>query len=308
MFYKRELNKNKSLGQPRAATPGLQVLALAIAALFASNASAFDVDAGDYTALPAGTTLAAAYYQYASRDAIYANGNRLPGSNRLDSDVGILRGVHYMNVGGYIIDPQFLLPFGSLQGKDSLASLGQESGVGDLILATTLWLVNKPESSTYFGITPFLQLPTGDYDRNRALNLGENRWRLTLQGGYITPLADKLLLDVIGDVTFYGKNDDFGPGSARMTQKAQYQLQTHLRYNLTSAWDIRLGISHVAGGETEIGDVAQNNRQRTTKFTVGSGYFITPTLQLLANYGRDIAVENGFREENRLNLRLLTLF
>ena len=191
---------------------------------------------------------------------------------------------------------------------NSLAGLGEESGVGDLILATTLWLVNKPESRTYFGITPFLQLPTGDYDRNRALNLGENRWRLTLQGGYIMPLADKLLLDVIGDVTFYGKNDDYGPGSDKLTQKAQYQLQTHLRYNLTPTWDIRLGLSHVTGGETEINDVAQNNRQRTTKFTVGSAYFITPTLQLLANYGRDVAVENGFREENRLNLRLLTLF
>lgn len=308
MFYQRKLNKNRSHWQPRAKVASLRMVTCALGALFATQASAFDVDAGDYTALPAGTTLVAAYYQHASRDAIFANGNRAPGNNRLDSDVGILRGVHYMKVGGYIIDPQFLLPFGSLKGKESLAGLGQESGVGDLILATTLWLVNKPESSTYFGITPFLQLPTGDYDRNRALNLGENRWRLTLQGGFITPLADKLLLDVIGDVTFYGKNDDFGPSSAKLSQKAQYQLQTHLRYNLTPTWDVRLGLSHVTGGETEIDDVAQNNRQRTTKFTVGSGYFITPTLQLLANYGRDIAVENGFREENRLNLRLLTLF
>lgn len=308
MFYSRKLNNNKSLGQPQVGVSYLQTLALAFSTLFASSASAFDVDAGDYTALPAGTTLAAAYYQHASRDALYANGNKLPGSNRLDSDVGILRGVHYMNVGGFIIDPQFLLPFGSLKGKESLAALGQESGIGDLILATTLWLVNKPESSTYFGITPFLQLPTGDYDKNRALNLGENRWRLTLQAGYITPLADKLLLDVIGDVTVYGKNDDFGPGSARMSQKAQYQIQTYLRYNLTPAWDMRLGLSYMAGGETEIDDVAQNNRQRMSKFTVGSGYFITPTLQFLANYGRDISVENSFREDNRFNLRLLTLF
>lgn len=307
MFYKQKVD-NKCLGLPHPKAGGLKIMALVLGGLFASSASAFDVDAGDYTALPAGTTLAAVYYQHASRDALYAGGNKLPGSNRLDSDVGILRGVHFMNVGGFIIDPQFLLPFGSLKGKDSLASLGQETGVGDLVLASTLWLVNKPETSTYFGITPFLQLPTGDYDKNRALNLGENRWRLTLQGGYITRLADKLLLDVIGDVTVYGKNDAFGPSSAKMTQKAQYQLQTHLRYNLSPSWDVRLGLSHVAGGETEVNNVAQSDRQRTTKFTVGSAYFITPTVQVLANYGRDASVENGFREENRLNLRLLTLF
>jgi hypothetical protein len=298
-------NNKKSLPRRRAIA---LAAALAIGLSGSPGASAFDVDAGDYTALPAGTTLAAVYYQNVSRDALLAGGNKVAGNNRLDSNVGILRGVHYLNVGGYIIDPQFLLPFGSLEGKRSLSGLGEESGVGDLILATTLWLVNKPASGTYFGLTPFLQLPTGDYERNRALNLGENRWRLTLQGGFITPLADRLLLDVIGDVTFYGKNDDYGPSGVKMTQKAQYQLQTHLRYNLTPAWDIRFGLSHINGGETAVADVDQNNRQRTTKLSIGSGYFITPTLQFLANYGRDVAVENGFREENRFNLRLLTLF
>ncbi|RJT22995.1 transporter, partial [Chakrabartia godavariana] len=32
------------------------------------------------------------------------------------------------------------------------------------------------------------------------------------------------------------------------------------------------------------------------------------TVQLLATYGRDISVRSGFRESNRLNLRLLKVF
>lgn len=300
--------KNDNSDTGRNTRQCLKLAALISGVLSASCAAAFDVDAGDYTALPAGTTLAAVYYQHASRDALYAGGHRLAGDNRLDSEIGILRGVHYLKLGDYLIDPQFLLPFGSLEGKGSLSGLGRESGVGDLILASTLWLVNRPDSGTYFGLTPFLQLPTGDYDGKRALNLGENRWRLTLQGGFITPLAEKLLLDVIGDVTVYGKNDDFGPGGAKMTQKPLYQLQTHLRYQLTPSWDLRLGVSQLYGGETEVDNVARHDRQKTTKLTLGSGYFITPKLQVLANYGRDAAVDNGFREENRINLRLLTLF
>lgn len=300
--------KNDNSDTGRNTMQCLKLAVLITGVLSASCAAAFDVDAGDYTALPAGTTLAAVYYQHASRDALYAGGHRLAGDNRLDSEIGILRGVHYLKLGDYLIDPQFLLPFGSLEGKGSLSGLGRESGVGDLILASTLWLVNRPDSGTYFGLTPFLQLPTGDYDGKRALNLGENRWRLTLQGGFITPLAEKLLLDVIGDVTVYGKNDDFGPGGAKMTQKPLYQLQTHLRYQLTPSWDLRLGVSQLYGGETEVDNVARHDRQKTTKFTLGSGYFITPKLQVLANYGRDAVVDNGFREENRINLRLLTLF
>ncbi len=94
------ISENNKKSTPRRRAIALAA-GLAIGLTCSSGASAFDVDAGDYTALPAGTTLLAAYYQYASRDAIFADGNRAPGNNRLDSNVGILRGVHYMNVGGY---------------------------------------------------------------------------------------------------------------------------------------------------------------------------------------------------------------
>lgn len=286
----------------------LITLSLCAAGFLAQPSFALDVDAGDYTALPAGTNLGLLYYQHASRDALYADGHKVPGKNRLDSDVGILRGVHYTDIGGYIVDPQFLLPFGNLKAKDSLSPLGEANGVGDLILAATVWLVNNPKANTYFGITPFMFLPTGSYDKNKALNLGENRWKFTLQAGFITGLTDKLLLDVIGDVTVFGHNNDFGPTGATLKQREQYELQTFLRYQMTPAWDLRLGVAHTNGGESEVNGVKQGDRTRTTKFSLGSAYFITPSVQLMANYGRDASVENGFREENRLNLRLLTVF
>lgn len=280
-------------------------LAVAMAPL---PCAALDVDAGDYAALPPGTNLGLLYYQHASRDALYSNGNKAAGNNRLDSDVGILRGVHYMDVGGYTIDPQFLLPFGSLRAKDNLSALGDASGVGDLILAATLWLVNDPKSNTYFGITPFITAPTGRYDKNKSLNLGENRWKYTLQGGFITGLTDKLLLDVIGDVTIFGRNDEFGASSATMKQRALYELQTFLRYQITPTWDVRLGAAHVTGGQTEVNGTRQNDRTRTTKVSLGTAYFLTPTIQAMASYGRDISVENGLRENNRFNFRVLKVF
>jgi hypothetical protein len=41
---------------------------------------------------------------------------------------------------------------------------------------------------------------------------------------------------------------------------------------------------------------------------LGSGYFFDPRTQLLAVYGRDLSVRNGFKEGQRLNLRLLRAF
>lgn len=275
---------------------------------FADSASALTVDAGDYTALPAGTNLGLLYYQHAERDSLYADGHKQPIDAGLDSDVGILRGVHFMQLGDYIVDPQFLLPFGNVRAKDDLSDLGSDSGTGDLILAATVWLLNEPEQRRYFGITPFLWLPTGSYDNDNAINLGENRWKFALQAGYIQGLTDKLTLDLVGDVTFFGDNDDYGSASVTHKQDAQYEGQAFLRYNFTERFDVRAGVSKTWGGESEIDDLDMDDKPGTTKFTVGTSYFVTPSTQLMVNYGQDLSVDNGLKEDNRINFRILQLF
>jgi len=287
---------------------GMVIVASMMCSMMPSIAKAIDVDAGDYTALPAGANLGILYYQYATRDAAYVDGGQQPGNPRLDSNIGIARGVHYMDVGGYIVDPQFLLPFGTLKGKDDLSAAGDTDGIGDLILAATVWLVNKPKSNTYFGITPFVYLPTGSYDKDDALNIGENRWKFALQAGYITGITHDLLLDVIADVTLFGKNDEFTTQKLTMKQDALTQVQTVLRYQLTPAWDLRAGGSYAFGGETKVQGQKQDNEVGTWKFMVSSAWFATPTLQFIAGYGRDLDVRNGLREADRVNLRVLKVF
>jgi len=286
----------------------LQLSSLVLATMLSHSALAVDVDAGDYTALPAGTNLALAYYQTASRDELYAGGNVVDGDFSLASDVGILRGVHFMELGGYIVDPQFLLPFGTLDASKDIAALGEESGVGDLILAATVWLVNKPKDNTYFGITPYIYLPTGTYDNEKGLNLGENRYKFVLQAGYITNLTEDISFDFVADVMLYGENDEFGASKATMEQEASFQLQAFLRYKMSPTWDFRVGLSQTFGGETKVDGTKMNDAAEVSKMSIGTTYFITPSIQLAATYGRDLAVENGFSEDNRLNLRVLKVF
>lgn len=276
--------------------------------LATTPALAIDIDAGDYAALPAGTNLGLVYYQYAQRNALYSRDKRVPVDAGLDSQVGILRGVHYLRIGGYTVDPQFLLPFGQLKASNGTSALGEASGVGDLILAATVWLVNQPEANTYFGITPFLTLPSGQFDRNKALNLGEKRSKLTLQAGYITGLSPSLTLDLAADVTLYGRNNDFGPGGQTLKQDPSYQAQLHLRYHVNPALDLRAGISKTVTGESTVNGLERDDRGSTTKLYVGAAYFLRPSTQLLASLGRDVSVREGFEENRRLNLRLLQVF
>jgi len=287
--------------------PLTALTALLAATLLSLPARAVDIDAGDYTALPAGTNLALVYFQHATRNKLYASGHQAPIKPGLESDIGILRGVHFMELGGYTVDPQFLLPFGRLKASDDIAALGRNSGIGDPILAATLWL-NKPGEKENVGITPFVWLPIGQYDRNEPLNLGEHRWKFALQGGWIKPLGQSVTMDLSADVTLFGKNDDFGSSGATLQQKAQFQFQALWRYHLSPASDLRFGLSQLSGGETKVDGVSQDDRASTTKFWVGGSTFVAAKTQLLATYGRDIDVRSGFKENNRINLRLLQIF
>ncbi len=271
-------------------------------------AGALDLDAGDYVPAGAGTTLGLLYLQYAERDQLYQSGHRLADAPGLDSQIGILRLVHYTDLGGYRVAPQLLLPFGRLDGRHDGGTLGDSSGLADPILAMPLWLINQPEQRRFFAITPYLFIPAGRYDHDRALNLGENRWKLNLQAGYVTGIDADLALDLAADVTFYGRNDSYGAAQWSRRQKPSYQYQGFLRYPLGKTVDLRAGLSYQHGGENHMNHSWMNDSQRTAKWSAGFSWFVAPKTQLAASFGRDITVDNGFREQARLNLRLLQVF
>lgn len=273
------------------------------------TAHAIDVDAGDYVPAPEGTNVGLLYLQHASRDSLYSKGNRVAGNNGLDSDIGILRAVHFMKIGGMIADPQILLPFGRLKGQGTMqGTLGSADGIGDPILAATFWVQNNAQEKTYTGITPYLYVPVGSYNSQRALNLGENRWRYSLQAAHVRPLGDKFSLDLVGDVTFFGKNDEYGTAHQTLKQKPLYQVQAWLRYHLSPTSDVRLGVSETFGGRSKVDGVEIDDRKSTSKFSVGGSFFVAPKTQIIGLIGRDISVRDGFKESSRINVRILQVF
>lgn len=291
-----------------AAKKKLTLAALSLAMMLPLAAHAIDVDIGDFVPAPEGKTVGLLYYQHVERNSLYTQGQKAALNPRLVSDIGIARLVHYTSIGGLAFAPQVLLPFGRLDAGRDTAALGQTSGVGDIILAAPFWPVNDAASRTYLGIAPYLYLPTGSYDRNRALNLGEHRWKFDLQVGFVKGFTDKWYLDLTGDVMFYGKNDDYGSNGATQRQKPLFQGQSYLRYQFTPAANIFVGLSQNWGGETRVDGVDGNDEARQRKASIGGSWFIGPKTQLLGAIGHDLYVQNGFKENARINLRLLRVF
>ncbi|OTG91772.1 hypothetical protein B9T24_15795 [Acinetobacter sp. ANC 4654] len=285
----------------------IRALATSILGLFClQNTYAVDLDAGDYDYAPNGTNLAMLYYQHASRDSLYTGSDKVSDQVELKSDIGIARYVHYMDVAGLHIAPQILIPFGRLDAGKDISALGSNSGLGDIILANTFFVYHDQETKSTFGITPYLYLPTGKYSKDEGLNIGENRVKFTLQGAYTTKLTDRISWDTAGDFTLYGKNDDIA-GGGDLKQDLGFQLQTNGRYRLNEIADLRAGLSYSDVGDTKQNGVTTDSTKQS-KFWVGTGLSPTPTTQVILNYGRDLKVKNGFKEDNRINLRFMKVF
>ena len=295
----------------------VSVLSLVLAAgsfIRPFDARAIETEGGDYTALPDGANAFVIYGQYANRNASYAGGSRQPGSPKLESEVGIARYLHVVRIDDrWTVDPQVLLPFGRLKPGADLSAVGSNSGVGDAILAAAFKYKIDPAAGEVFGFTPYLYLPTGSYDKDKVLNLGENRWKVALQAAYTRPLAAQWRMDAIGDVTFNGNNTDCraacgSAAGATLKQDPLYSGQFYLRYDPAPAWSTAVGVIHSWGAESKVNGVSIDNRLNTTSVKLTAGYFAAPNLQLMATVARDVHVRNGLRENARLNLRALYLF
>lgn len=281
---------------------------LLAAMLPAFSAQAVEVAPGDYEQYPTGATIGVVYYQHATTNKLYSSGHKTSSDFDLTSNVGILRLLHvYQLSDRIVIDPQFLLPFGRVSGDSNASALGETSGVGDLILTAPIkYRLNDAKDT--LSATAYLYVPTGTYDRNDALNLGENRWKVDYQAAYIKHFSDKWALDLVGDVIWYGNNNDLGSASSRLEQDVSYASQIMGRYMLSPATSLALGFGHNWGGETQINGVNQNNRMKTTNVRVTATTFVTPTDQLQLQVGKDLSVENGTSEDFRMNLRFAHIF
>lgn len=285
----------------------LRYLMLA-AAVPCLSAQALEVTPGDYEALPVGATVGLVYYQHSTTNSAYAQVHKASSDFNLTSDIGILRLVHaYRLTDQLSIEPQILLPFGHVSSGGDASALGSTRGVGDVTVTAPLkYRLN--DANDILAATVYLTAPTGNYDRDDALNLGENRWKADLQAAYIKHFGEKWAVDLVGDAIWYGDNDDFTANSVRREQDVSYAAQLMGRYIIDPGTSLAVGVGHSWGGENRVDGTAQDDRGETTNFRVTAAKFFTAQDQLQIQLGRDLVVENGPKENFRLNLRYARVF
>ena len=148
-------------------TPRLTIATL-IAMTSASPLWGVELQPGTYTPQPAGTRILDLTYAHLERDAIYSKGKKLPMEPLLILDVVKLRGRYHL--------PMALSVSFNNRGARALTSWGSQSGCGDLLLGMTYWPLHDLKKGQFLGLTPYIFLPTREYDSSRPYNFGENRY------------------------------------------------------------------------------------------------------------------------------------
>ena len=215
------------------------------------------------------------------------------GSANLDLHKGTLSYTHNFSMFGQMAWVSANVPFASLGGSvDASNTSGSTSGIGDSSLELAVLLKGAPalsaaelatyERTTIVGMSLTVIAPTGQYDGNKVLNLGSNRWSFKPELGVSYPFGTERKWELDGYINayFFTDNTSF-QGTEILHQEPLPGLEAHLSYSVTPGLWVSLDTRYAFRGETVVDGVEQNNSQEN--LTLGTEASWAPTSHAALN-------------------------
>lgn len=281
-----------------------QLTFTAISLVQPAHAAVNDIFPGDYYPIKPGITTAALYAYDRAQVGPYSHGHQLL-DGESNSIIIATRFTHTFLIGETAVAAVVVLPWAKSHVSPAPLArfLGEESeGFSDIRLGLTAWAINNPANAHYLALSSMVVAPTGEYDKNQRLNIGENRWKLIMSGGWQKDITRQFLVELSPEVVFYGDNNDY-VNNGNLEQKTSAALTGYLRYRATPTWHVHVGGQLNRGGETMINGVDQHNSPNNNRLMAGMTWFIPSNHQIILRAARDTAIDNGFRTNREIALR-----
>jgi len=141
------------------------------------------------------------------------------------------------------------------------------------------------------GASVQVSIPMGQYDHERLINLGGNRWSIKPELGASKTWGRWTVETALG-ATFYTANDDFFGGHKR-TQKPIYSAQGHIIYNLKPGMWLAGNLSWFAGGRTAIDGIEDDNLQENWRAGLIFAAPINRRFSLKVNASTGVSTRTG---------------
>jgi len=157
----------------------------------------------------------------------------------------------------------------------------------------------KYQQKTVLGVSLRVVAPTGQYDPQKLINYGANRWAFKPEFGYSRRMGH-WILDGYGGVWFYTRNPEFFsrnayvPYTQSQTQEPIGALEGHLSYDFRPRLWVSLDANFWSGGRTSLNGVENPvTLQRNSRLGVTGSLPLTRHQSLKASYNHGTYVRFG---------------
>jgi len=271
-------------------------------------ANAIDLQPGEIKA-PIGSFYAAQIsYLYVDKGDKYTHGVKTSDSSNINQNAMLLRLGHAFEINQ---TPAYIYAqssFNHMENKDLPDTIpnAHSNGIGDTTIAFALWPYANREKDEYFGLAGYVLLPTGDYDRNRAINSGLNIYQGAIQAGYQKRLSSNVNWMIALDTVLSGDNNQY-LGNYKLEKDPLYNFQTGLQYIFNPTYSMSLGYFYAVGAESTINGLDQGDISKIHRYQL-TGQANYSFGRLTLQYGSEFANENGYIEDHRLVARYTLKF
>lgn len=140
----------------------------------------------------------------------------------------------------------------------------------------------KTNIETTVGVGLAVRLPTGHYQKDKALNLGQNRFVFRPQLG-ITHARGKWSTELTGEIALYTNNDEFFNGH-QLETKPLYIVHGHLIYTITPGHWTSFSLGYDRGGENTVNGIDKNDSRQNIGWKLSYAYPINRTSGIKLTY------------------------
>lgn len=285
---------------------------MASSLLIPSPASAQELEPRTFSNAPVNVNFAAVAYAYSSGNVAVDSSLPIEG---LEGTLQLVipRYVRTLDFFGVTSKVKFLLPMAAghwegvltdpLPGTDIDPGFKtrDDTGLGD---ARFTWEVNffgspalglrefaSYRQRTILGASIQVIMPTGNYDGERLINLGSNRWAFRPQIG-ISQAVGRWTFEATATGWFFTDNSEYF-GGLTLAQGAIFALQGHVIYTIRPGFWIAFDAGVLDGGTTRIEGVVRNTLQKNSRAGLTLVYAIARQHGISIAYSRGVTTRIG---------------
>jgi len=284
----------------------LKVILISGALIFFSKVSpvyAQDLEPRAYTNIPTGLNFVLAGYAYTTGGVLFDPAVPLENAH-INVHGSVFAYARSLNIGGLSGKFDMILPYAWLSGSADFQ--GQTvyrdiSGLGDPRLRMSVNFLGAPalplsgfkdyKQDLVIGASLQVYLPLGQYDPDRLVNIGSNRFTFKPELG-ISKTIGHMQLELTAGAAFYTANNEFYQGKTR-SQKPIGSIQGHINYNFPKGIWAALDGTYYWGGKTIVDDIEGNDLQKNTRLGLTFALPLNLHNSIKLNFSTGVSTRTG---------------